>query len=236
MERLHVNHPAMQHVVDNIVSETSHYSGGPITDFECVGRDAFIALLCNGLLPFHRVLDFGCGSLRLGYWLVRFLDSGCYYGIEPVQKGVEAGLKYAVGNELKLVKRPKFKFIDTCDMSVFGTDFDFVLARSILTHTTPGMLNAVLNSFVESSPDGIFLASYWTTEGKYVIDTSHAEKRGVPVAIGDELPETDYRFINYVKYSFQYMQYAAEKAGLTVETFNDIEPINCQIWLKFSRK
>jgi len=235
MSRLHVTRPEIQKIVESIVGETDHYPGGPMRDFECVGRDAFIVLLRNGLLPFHRVLDFGCGSPRLGYWLVRFLDAGCYYGMEPIRKGVEAGVKHAIGHQLNDSKRPRFEFADTCDLSVFGTAFEFVIARSILTHTAPGMLNAILKSFAGAAPDGILLASYWATEGKYVIDTSIADPKHV-VAVGDELPETDKRFVAFMKYSFQYMQYAADKAGLAVEALNDVEPINEQIWLRFWRK
>jgi len=46
------------------------FTGGPLEVFELVGRDAMVNLLLNGLLPAHRVLDFGCGSLRIGYWLI----------------------------------------------------------------------------------------------------------------------------------------------------------------------
>ena len=233
MDGLHVNHPKMQQVVDAIVGESNHYSGGPLRDFECVGRDAFIHLLLHGLLPHHRLLDFGCGSLRLGYWLIRFLDPNCYFGIDPIPKGVDAGLKYAVGDELAAIKRPKFEFIGNCDMTAFGQTFDYVVARSILTHTTPGMLHLILKQFAAVTSTGVFLASYWRTDGEYVIDTSHVEGK-YETAIGDDLPDDDHRFIAFVKFSWPYIQAAAERASLNVEELNDLEPINQQIWLKFT--
>ena len=41
-------------------------------------------LLCSlGLRATHRVLDFGCGSLRAGRFLLTYLDPGGYWGVEP---------------------------------------------------------------------------------------------------------------------------------------------------------
>lgn len=216
-----------------IEAETNHYSGGPINDFESVGRDGFISLLRNGLLPSSKVLDFGCGSLRLGYWLIRFLDPDCYFGIEPIKKGVEAGLKYAIGNDLTVFKRPRFRFTSDNDITGFGEQFDFVIARSIFTHACPGMLLAVLKSFSISSPNGIFLASYWKTDGDVVIDTSKIDTKKFVSVIGDDLPENDMRFVAFVKYSLDYMKNVAKKVGLVVDEYREFEPINSQIWLCF---
>ena len=65
------------------------FLGGPADDFERVGRLGFTVLLQEGLRPSSRVLDVGCGALRLGYWLLRFLDPGRYFGIDPVLVRVE---------------------------------------------------------------------------------------------------------------------------------------------------
>src|SRR5271157_4551410 len=52
--------------------------GGPVQDFERVGQMQLAVLLLQGLRPGSRVLDVGCGCLRAGYWLMHFLDPGCY--------------------------------------------------------------------------------------------------------------------------------------------------------------
>lgn len=219
-----------------IGAETKHYTGGPVQSFEEVGRDALITLLRHGLQPSHKLLDFGCGSLRLGYWLIRFLDSGCYFGIEPVKKGVDAGLKHAIGDEIAQAKRPQFRFAADNDMTAFGQSFDYVIARSILTHTAPGMLATILASFAESAArGGQFLASYYRTDGDVVFNTSRAGP-GKVACRGDDLPSDDMRFIWCVKYSFEYMQRAAASAGLKVSEYREFDPINFQLWLRFERK
>ena len=75
-----------------------------------------------------------CGCLRAGYWLIHFLDPGCYCGIEPHRQRVELGLTYLLEPGLAETKRPRFDRNPHFDSSVFGEKFDFFLARAIWTH------------------------------------------------------------------------------------------------------
>src|SRR5216684_1754533 len=52
------------------------FVGVPLESFERGGRSHLATLLLEGLNPESKVLDFGCGVLRVAYWLVRFLDAG----------------------------------------------------------------------------------------------------------------------------------------------------------------
>ncbi len=218
-----------------IIAETAHYNGGPSRDFERVGRDSMQLLLTNGLLPSHKVLDFRCGSLRLGYWLIRFLDTGCYYGIEPVEKGVRAGLKHLIRSELETFKQPSFRFVADNKMDAFGVSFDYVIARSILTHTCPGMLRAVLKSFASTCPDGIFLASYWRSDGDVVLSSKSVDPERIS-AQARNLESDDMRFIGYIFYTLDEMQEIAAECGLLVEEDRTYKPINSQLWLRFTNK
>ena len=67
------------------------FLGGPLHLFETAGRLQLQILLKEGLYPDSKVLDVGCGCLRGGYWLIHFLDAGCYFGIEPHRRELEAG-------------------------------------------------------------------------------------------------------------------------------------------------
>src|SRR6516225_10147635 len=107
------------------------FLGGPKHDFERVGRLGFEVLLAEQLRPSSRVLDVGCGALRLGYWLMRFLDPGCYFGIEPQQEMLNVGLQQLVEPEVVQRAQARFAANDDFDFSVFGERFDFVIARSI---------------------------------------------------------------------------------------------------------
>jgi SAM-dependent methyltransferase len=231
-----------------IQDESGIYNGGPASDFESVGRLTLQTLLANGLLPSHRVLDFGCGSLRNGYWLIRFLDSGNYFGIEPVEKGVKAGLKHLIDPELEAFKKPRFLYNKDSDISAFELPFDFVVARSILTHTCPGMLRRMFDTFAKSSPNGTMLASYWRYDlPKALVPWSENNRyRNLAVtgenldsnrvfALGDELADDDMRFVAIVRYSLSHVQKIAADYGLIVEEDWSFPPINRQIWLRIKR-
>jgi SAM-dependent methyltransferase len=208
---------------------TERFSAGPIHLFEAVGRDTLVTLLQHGLRPDHKLLDFGCGALRLGYWLIRFLDEGNYYGIEPKQEAVDAGRRHTIGEEIWLQKDPTISFNEDCEMGVFGVLFDYVVARSVLTHTSPGMVRKILASFRESStPEAVMLASYWPATGEHAFGRQRAH-------LGDELALDDWRFMWSVKYSFDMIRTLADEAGLHVSEYIATEPINGQVWLRFTK-
>ena len=137
------------------------FLGVPVETFEQGGREQLIALLNEGLTSESKVLDIGCGCLRVAYWLVRFLDPGCYFGIEPASVRVDCGLQNLFTPEEIKLKQPRFDFNADFDSSVFGVKFDFFLARSIWTHAGKRQIEVTLDAFVrDSASTGIFLASY----------------------------------------------------------------------------
>src|SRR5258706_7230212 len=62
------------------------FLGVPVETFEQAGREQLIALLQEGLHPESKVLEIGCGCLRIAYWLGRFVHPCCYHGIEPARQ------------------------------------------------------------------------------------------------------------------------------------------------------
>lgn len=121
----------------------------------------FSLLVREGLRPSSRVLDVGCGALRLGYWLMHFLEPGCYFGIEPQQEMLHVGLEELIEPDVVAHADAHFDANENFDFSVFGETFDFVFARSIWTHASKPQISAMLRSFAAtSSPEGVFLASY----------------------------------------------------------------------------
>jgi SAM-dependent methyltransferase len=164
------------------------FVGGPVTDFDLVGRLQLITLLREGLQPESKVLDVGCGALRAGYWLIRLLEPGNYYGIEPARDMLEAGIERIVGRELINEKSPSFAHNDDWDFSVFGTRFEFVVARSIWTHASKADIATMLDSFVATAEPGArMLASYLPSgrgqrdyEGDRWVGRSHVQtERGL---------------------------------------------------------
>lgn len=140
--------------------ERHGFLGVPEATFEQAGREQLIALLREGLLPESKVVEFGCGCLRVAYWLSRFLEPGGYCGIEPAWQRVQLGKSYLFDPEELAHKRPRFHRNPDFDTSVFGQRFDYFLARSIWTHASKRQIEVSLDSFVRGhEPGAVFLAS-----------------------------------------------------------------------------
>ncbi len=145
--------------------KTGIFLGGPPRIFHSVGCNQFVTLLERGLLPHHTVLDVGCGCLRAGYWLIHFLDRGKYFGIEPNTTMLDLGINQIVQKDVIEAKQPHFSNNADFDFQVFGTKFDYVVARSIWTYAAPQQITTMLDQFAKcAKPTSIFLTSYIMAE------------------------------------------------------------------------
>ena len=145
----------------NAMMKTEGFQGVPLETFETGGRLQFMRLLEHGLVPESRVLEIGCGCLRIGYWLVRLLEPGGYSGIEPAKSRVDLGKSYLFDDALLAAKRPEFDYNADFDTSVFDGKFDYFLACSIWTHCSKAHIETMLDGFLANTrDDAVFLASY----------------------------------------------------------------------------
>ena len=147
--------------VGDAFTERGMFTGGPPEYFERMGRMQFSLMVREGIYPWSKVLDIGCGCLRGGYWMIHFLDPDCYCGIEPDQQMTEAGLHELLEPPALAMKRPRIDHNENFDSSVFGEKFDAFLCRSIWTHTSKAMIQTMLDNFQrDSSERAFFLTSH----------------------------------------------------------------------------
>ena len=237
----------------------TRFLGGPKRDFERVGRMGLEMLLAEGLTPSSRVLDVGCGALRLGYWVMRFLNPGGYFGIEPQQEMLAVGLEQIVEPEVVQRAEARFASNDDFDFSVFGERFDFVVARSIWTHASRAQISKMLQSFAETcSPAGVFMASYYPAGAWF--EVGHRWPRLEPVVVKLPLAELspllarlparsrarEYRGEGWVgrshecdepgvvKHSLPWIAGEARRHGLEVQLM-PYPIVNHQYWLRIRR-
>jgi SAM-dependent methyltransferase len=214
--------------IGNKLHSDGIFTGGPPQYFESAGRLQLSTLVREGLYPDSKVLDVGCGCLRAGYWLIRLLDPGCYFGIEPSEKMLSAGIGVCLTPGVQTEKRPHFDNNDQFDFSVFGVKFDVVLARSIWSHASKSQIEAMLDGFVEhSTPHAFFLTSYlpavwfkrWQRDytGENWVGKSH--KRDRP---------------GQIHHSLKWIELVCEERGLVAKQLPD-EPFNSQYWLKVTK-
>jgi SAM-dependent methyltransferase len=141
----------------------AHYRAfvGPPDRYDFMSATQFSLLFALGLRESHRVLDFGCGSLRLGRLLIPFLREDCYFAIEPNRWLVDDAIAKELGADILSIKRPRFSWRNDFDCSDFGTTFDYVVAQSIITHAGPDIAMRLLRNFrAVMSPNGLCLFTY----------------------------------------------------------------------------
>jgi hypothetical protein len=137
------------------------FLGGPIEIFEEAGRKTLMLMINEGLTPQAKVLDIGCGCLRTGYWLIHLLQKGYYYGIEPNIQMLEAGRHQILEAEILDLKKPQFSTNSEFCFSIFATQFNMYLARSIWTHASKLQIKLMLDGFLNTAEkNAVFLSSY----------------------------------------------------------------------------
>jgi SAM-dependent methyltransferase len=113
------------------VSEQHHkYYGRPWV----LGRYYFDYLVRRGLKPSQKVLDVGCGAGRVGVHLIRYLNEGCYFGVDAHLRSLVAFTAYESFMNNLGEKKPRLLYNATFDLSVFGIRFDAVLDCYVTHH------------------------------------------------------------------------------------------------------
>jgi SAM-dependent methyltransferase len=99
-----------------------------------LGKLQFEFLVEQGLRPQHSLLDIGCGSLRAGVHLIRYLDPGKYVGVDRDQALLDAGRDLELDEETLRAKAPTLVCDGDFELQRLGRQFDFALAQSLFTH------------------------------------------------------------------------------------------------------
>lgn len=163
---------------------------GPEEKFYTFGAKMFLTLVEAGLLPEHKVLDVGCGSLRVGRELIPYLDESCYYGIEPNVEQMKAG--YTELSEAAMLKLPTFHhssdFTTREDLANYYNEmwpevFDWVLAIQVFIHCGPDQLRDFLQKM--------------SGQAKQIFITLKIDEESSQVAHGKPLGERRYNHADF---------------------------------------
>lgn len=87
--------------------------------------------------PHHKILEYGCGSLRIGAHFIRYLERGCFFGLDVIDGFYTLG-KAALGTALLEEKSPRFQIIDDAGLDA-GEAFaaDVVYSNVVCVHVHP---------------------------------------------------------------------------------------------------
>lgn len=158
-------------VKDLSPGSTDHYSAfvGPPDQYDFMGASQFRLLCTLGLRENHRLLDFGCGSLRAGRLFIPYLAKNRYFGVDPNKWLIDEAIKNEIGESLVEIKRCAFDYNDNFDCSVFGVNFDFIVAQSIFSHAGRSQIKRSFDGFYRNlNEEGIVAATFVIPKDKEI--------------------------------------------------------------------
>lgn len=139
--------------------EQRHYLVGAAHLWEMKQKFQIEFLKENGLKPQDRLVDIGCGTLRGGIPLIKYLETGNYCGLEVRENVLNEGEKELKEEGLES-KNPHLVHFSDFDELSFDTPFDKAFAFSVLIHLDDEIA-AKCFSFVgrHLSETGVFFAN-----------------------------------------------------------------------------
>lgn len=145
--------------------ESNDTAGKNIDDQEKarrVGQKYLDFLVSRGLQPEDTVVDWGCGSLRVGRELIRYLNQDRYYGVDISELFIEKGKTY-VGKDLLRQKRPYLQPINEESLGdLTDVEIDYVISTSVLFHVPPDGIDEFLSSILSvMSNQSIAYLHFW---------------------------------------------------------------------------
>jgi SAM-dependent methyltransferase len=102
----------------------------------------------QGLAPQHHLLEIGCGPLTLGIPVIKYLDVGCYTGID-VRPLVVDEAHNLISRQKLGAKNPRIVHTTTFGREELGNDtFDFIVAFSVLYHLDDPLVAQLMQQVV----------------------------------------------------------------------------------------
>ena len=147
-----------------------HYRAyvGPPRHYDFISAMVFNLLTSLGLRQNHKVLDVGCGSLRIGRLLIPYLNKNNYYGVEPNSWLVKDGIRHEIGKDLIKIKQPHFSFKSDLEDFKKPLGLDFAFAQSIFSHCGHDLLENWLRDISQHlNSSGVLAATFIIGETDY---------------------------------------------------------------------
>ncbi len=132
-------------------------------------RAQMAALQAEGLRPDHRLLDIGCGCLRLGHKAAAWLEPGHYWGTDASLALMLRGWEEELTPEVQ-ARLPRAHLVQDADFAFPGLpdSIDHAIAFGVFTHLPAGALRPALTSLRRRFPalQKLLLTVFLAPEGQ----------------------------------------------------------------------
>tara|TARA_B100001123_G_scaffold446040_1_gene599234 strand:+ start:8177 stop:8944 length:768 start_codon:yes stop_codon:yes gene_type:complete len=171
----------------------------PAEDYLQEGKQFRDWLIDHGLKPEHRLLDYGCGVLRAGRYLIPYLNRGHYVGIDISKNRIRKGhlVLSSAG-----ISRDDYEVHLTKDCllkELKNQRFDVVWANSVLTHMPEQDIRLFLRA----------LKSHFKQGGTFFFTFSPSERLSLTIPKQEKIKNFYYP-TNYLKNLFKECGYNFE--------------------------
>lgn len=191
-----------------------------------IGDLQFQFLLRNGLAAHHTLIDIGCGALRCGTPIIRYLDCGNYFGLDINSSLIEAAWS-ELAHEGLTNKQPQLLVNEKFDFAHFGVHFDFAIAQSVFTHLNAKLITQCLVELHKVlKPDGKFFATFFPAPS-----AGHTE----PIRHEPESVVTNFD-VDPFHFSFSELDELAASSGFSARLIGDWNHPRGQQMLELSPK
>lgn len=201
--------------------------------WETIGSLQLDFLRAQGMQPRDRLLDVGCGALRLGCLAVDFLDPGHYYGVDISPDLISAGYR----KELTAAQRARLPETNLSaspdfDLSFLDLDVDIAIAQSVFTHLPLNHIRRCLaNVSTRLRRGAVLYATAWLVPSEQPLENPFrqaGEIDGVAIVTRDIADPYHYRVEDFL--------HAARELPLAVELIGDWGHPRGQPMMAFKRK
>jgi SAM-dependent methyltransferase len=129
------------------------------------GQMQFDYLAGHGLGPASRLLEIGCGNLRAGRFLIGYLDTGNYYGIDISPDVLLSAQRVITENRLQ-DKLPRLVYTSDLRFEFLPAGhFDAIHANSVFTHCPIGLIEECFAHVGRiMTPGGFFDFTFYRAE------------------------------------------------------------------------
>jgi SAM-dependent methyltransferase len=159
--------------------------------------DVVAFMLDLGLTADHRVVDYGCGSLRVGRLLIPRLAAGHYTGLDVTNRFYRAGLA-AIDGQMLADKRPRVRTISSAAIAEMEmAPPDFLLCFAVVQHVPQSELDDMFRNILRLiGPNTTALVSFksnlvarrfrrasWSYSAESLIESLHRAGLRSPVKV-----------------------------------------------------
>jgi len=143
--------------LDIVLEKHHYYYGNPWIK----GLLTMEILNYYGIQKSNKLLEFGCGALRNGIHIIRYLNNNSYFGSDCDIDSLKAAILYELPMNDLIHKNPIIKLDNNFNINFVTNKVDYVLSTAVLHNDMDKKIleNAIINAYSILNDTGYFIVT-----------------------------------------------------------------------------